>query len=142
MRAGMLIVSLMLVGCSGRDALDYSGIELLDVTGRVTLNGEPLAGAVITFEDDQKRTSIGQTDDHGRYRLRFDHARFGCRPGRQIVRITTAKSLDEGDDPDGVTDAGPSANQERLPARYNTQSELTANVSATNTKHDFHITSD
>lgn len=141
MRARWLVMSLLLVGCSGRDALDYSGVELTDVTGRVTLDGDPLAGAVITFEDDQKRTSIGQTDDHGHYRLRFDHARFGCRPGHKTVRITTAKSLNEGDDPDGVTDAGPSVNKERLPARYNMQSELTAEVSATNAKHNFPLTS-
>ena len=46
----IVAVSLVICGCGTAPQADYSTVELLDVSGVVTLEGEPLKNAVITFE--------------------------------------------------------------------------------------------
>ena len=56
---------LLLAGCSHPLATDYSKLGLVDVSGRVTLDGDPLAGATVLFEADDQTYSYGRTDASG-----------------------------------------------------------------------------
>jgi hypothetical protein len=125
---------LALLGCA-RDP--YAELGLVEVTGIVTLDGRPLAGAKVCFEADDKRQAIGRTNATGAYQLMYDSRTPGVMPGKNTVRITTADADVEGD---GLAE-GAVAAKETVPERYNTQSELTANVSGAKATLDFHLKS-
>ncbi len=58
---------LMLVGCG------KSGSTLAEVSGRVTLDGQPLVGAQLDFQPEHEAgsPSFGLTDADGRYELSY-----------------------------------------------------------------------
>jgi hypothetical protein len=66
------------------------------VSGRVTLDGQPLAGAVVTFqplrpENPRAGGSTGRTDAQGQFVLTLiDPPTPGALVGKHIVTITTA----------------------------------------------------
>lgn len=124
----------MAAGCA-RDG--YSELGLVPVTGTVTLDGQPLAGAQVSFEGEDKRTAIGTTDSAGHYRLMYDSEKAGTTPGQKIVRITQANVEVEG----GGASEGTAAAKEPVPARYNVQSELKANVAAGQANFEFTLKS-
>src|SRR5262245_8916843 len=73
--------------------------NVVPVSGRVTLNGKPLAGAVVTFQPQTGRDSAqpatsgsaGRTDAQGRFTLRLVAPdRPGAAPGEHTVTISTA----------------------------------------------------
>lgn len=136
-------------GCTTKFKADYGKLGLIHVSGRVTLDGQPLAKAVITFDDTQDGTfSFGQTDSGGNYRLRFDSDMAGVKPGRKIVRISTTRKIlglnsSEAEGEDGSNEqAGKSESaQELVPSRYNKKSELTADVSASTRAFNFELNS-
>jgi hypothetical protein len=74
---------------------------VVPVSGRVTLDGQPLAGAVVTFQpirpDDPRACgSTGRTDAEGRYVLKLiDPTTPGALVGRHVVTITTATVADD-----------------------------------------------
>ncbi len=108
---------LALSGCGGGQPADVGR-----VTGVVTLDGEPLAGAQVQFIPESGRPSSAETGSDGRYRLRYTMEADGALIGRHTVEIRTA--VDDGD----------VVSEERLPSRYHSPSELTAEVQAgTNT---------
>lgn len=74
-----LLAALLAVGCGGAVA---------QPTGRVTLKGEPLAGAELTFlpAADPNAVATGVTDADGRYRLDYGTKR-GVAVGKATVRI-------------------------------------------------------
>lgn len=118
------IVSLaVLAGCGGEtEALP----ELGTVTGKVTLDNQPLSDAMIFFEPSKGAMSSGSTDAQGEYVLHFNAETPGAVLGTHTVRISK---------PDG--EAGP----EILPTKYNMESELTAEVTAGDNPIDFQLTS-
>ena len=140
------------IGCSTKPGTDYSQMNLLSVSGTVTLDGQPLPNAVVTFEDPEHGTfSYGMTDTSGDYQLRFDSEARGCTSGQKRVEISTTRkilglnSTEEGSAPEGEG-GGEGAvrsppGQELVPKRYNTQSELLVQVSSSATTHDFELTS-
>ena len=65
----------------------------------------------------------------------YDSERTGCPPGPKTVRITTAGVEEEGADPDNPVPG------EKIPAAYNRESKLTADVSASNKSFDFDLKS-
>ena len=106
------------VGCGG-DALG-----LVEVTGTVTLDGGPLADADVIFQPADGRPSIGRTDAEGHYDLNYMEGKQGALPGTHQVRITTFVERDP-DHADPIVQAG---RPERLPAIYNRQTTLTAEL--------------
>lgn len=120
-------------GCGG--GLDELG--LVKVTGKVTLDGQPLANARVSFEGEDKRSAQGVTDSGGNYVLMYDDAHAGATPGQKIVRITQAQTSGEAD-PDAPT-TGEGAVAEPLPERYNRKSELTADVAPDKRQFDFQL---
>ncbi len=127
-------------------------MNLLSVSGTVTLDGKPLPHAVVTFEDSEHGTfSFGMTNTSGDYQLRFDSEAQGCTSGQKRVEISTTRkilglnSTEEGATPEGEgggegASVTPPA-QELVPKRYNKQSELLVEVSSSATTHDFALSS-
>ena len=128
----LVVVALAASGCN--DGRDYSGLDLLPVTGQVKLDGKPLPGAFVLFEGDDGLGASATTDSGGNYTLQYDSERTGCPPGPKTVKITTAGADEEGADPD-------SASGEKIPARYNRATTLKAGVSETNTTFNFDLNS-
>lgn len=113
--------------------MDYSKAGLVKVGGMVRFGGEPLAGAIVLFENPENGTfSYARTDQAGRYSLMFDSVQAGVTKGPKKVRIKTAGSLGE-DDPGALS--GP----ERIPARYNADSSLTVDVTGDSSATDFDL---
>ena len=101
---------LIAIGCS------RSSVELAEVTGRVTMGGKPLPNASVTFTPSNGRPSMGGTDENGHYSLRYTPTLTGARVGSVNVEIRTGN-------PDNLREF-----PETVPAKYNTKSELTAEV--------------
>jgi hypothetical protein len=98
------------------------------VHGRVTLDGKPLADAIVNFTPDGKgRNSTAATDSDGAYSLNYIRDIQGAAIGWHTVRITTG-------DPR-------SGKPELAPARYNTQSQLRREVTAGANVIDFPLVS-
>jgi hypothetical protein len=98
--SGLLALT-VLAGCSSR------GPAIVHVSGRVTLDGEPLANASISFQPitdkgnaSQAATgSYGKTDADGRYSLQLiDPDQPGALVGKHQVTITTAVAADPASD--------------------------------------------
>jgi hypothetical protein len=94
--------------------------ELSSVKGKVTLDGEPLVDAFVEFTPQVQGGSMayGRTDARGEYYLMFSLNKKGAMPGENLVRITTAD----------VGDMGQANSAERVPGRYNRNSELRVEV--------------
>jgi hypothetical protein len=131
----LLPILLLLAGCQPDG---YAELGLVAVAGKVTLDGQPLANANVIFESADKRTSSGVTDSAGSYSLKYDSETPGVTPGPKTVRITTANVGAEGG---GAAEGAAPTGQERIPAKYNRQSELKADVSASNKTFNFDLKS-
>lgn len=111
------LVALVLLSLSG------CGSGLVDVKGRVTLDGEPLPDATVVFTAVDRPLAVGQTDAGGSFRLRTGQ-QLGVAPGTYRVTVTAYRTLpaaDGGDEP---------IPEFLTPPRYNnaTTSGLTAEV--------------
>jgi hypothetical protein len=110
------------------------------VSGRITLDGEVLPGARITFQptgEDPGPGSFGTTDAEGRFSLQTmeDSKREGAVPGTHHVQISTAVVGESADEEDSAPEAG-----KVLPKQY-TDGSLTFEVPAEGTTAaDFNIT--
>jgi hypothetical protein len=123
-----LLVALLCVGFTGcgKDIdPDYK-----PVTGTITLDGKPLADAYITFSPDGGgSTGSDYTDENGVYELFYAVERPGGKLGKNTVSITKDDASLYSDTEEGA-EGGPVAEDmyELIPARYNTETELTATV--------------
>ena len=108
--------------------------DLGDVTGTVTLDGRPFAKVNVTFEPGAGRPSFGVTDAQGRYTLQFVGGYDGAIVGRHTVRIGTEGYVLG---PDGTSELV----AESVPAVYNTQSTLAADVKPGTNQCDYELSS-
>jgi len=111
---------LVFVGCGG------PLFPMAPVSGRVTLDGKPLAGAHVGFEPkrsgerlDAGPGSYGKTDAEGRFRLVSLEGDNGAVIGTHRVWVRTFRGKE-----------GPNGSvlivmEEKIPPRYNSQTELT-----------------
>ena len=136
MRSRLLCLGLFfcLVGC---------GENVVNVSGKVTLDDKPLANATVMFHplSDQKNPgpgSTGKTDEKGEYTLSLNTKDLkGALPGKHKVSIVAAK----GEAPKDNTDSK-KVQEQLVPEKYNTKTELTFEVPATGTTSaDFKLTS-
>ncbi len=131
-------IVLSVTGCGGP--------EVGRVEGQVTLDGQPLTGAVIVFEDATRGISVNaELNADGSYNARtFDKP--GLPPGSYSVAIRPG-SFASGETPlagEGATGAGGNANTSPVPGRYHSPkpSGLTATVVVgDNPPIDFALTS-
>ncbi len=108
---------------------NYEAITLVDVSGTVKLDGNPLPDAIVKFESADGQYSVGKTDSSGQYTLQFDSEKQGVTPGEKTVRISTAASLGEGgEEEDGGSEGQPANKTELVPEKYNKKSELKRTV--------------
>lgn len=116
--ASLMLGLVMVVAAIGTMGCGDAGYPVVPVKGKVTLDGQPLAGAVISFQPiDQLGTqenpgsgSFGRTNELGEFEMRLiDPDQPGAAIGRHVVTITTATSA--GGDAGGLTG-------ERVPQRY------------------------
>ncbi len=106
------------------------------VSGKVTLDGQPLPNALVVFGPKNGQTpSAGTTDADGKYTLVRTRTVEGAELGEHTVRITTYRPGDPDADP-----PEPPA-REKVPLRYNDQTELTAKVEAGDNPIDFDLDS-
>src|ERR1700743_2187426 len=79
------LACLTIFGCGG-------GPPMGQVTGVVTLDGQPVVGAQVTFNPRQGGwESSGITDQSGRYVLNYVHGKSGAVVGTHQVCITTER---------------------------------------------------
>ena len=120
--------ALVLAGCGPTyDNLGY-------VTGKVTLDGQPVENAMVLFQPPTGRASIGTTDADGEYELMYTGDSSGAVIGKHQVRITTGG--EKRDDSGNVW-----FEEEKIPAKYNNQSELEVEVVGGSQTHDFPLES-
>jgi hypothetical protein len=122
--AAVSVVLLSLTGCSRPE------FELGEVTGVVTYDDQPLARANVVFQPKGGigTTSVGFTNDKGEYRLTFSRTAKGAIVGGHEVIINV-----------WPTDENPKPI--KVPARYNTATELSAEVKSGDNTFDFELTS-
>jgi len=124
-----------LCGCSATNSIDYGKVKLAQVSGTVSIDGQPLAGTVITFEDPANGNfSFARTDSSGKYTLQFDSDVDGVTHGKKIVRLSTTRNIlglrgeesrEEGEQP---SENGEKPSKEAIPDCYNKDSKLTVEV--------------
>jgi hypothetical protein len=120
------VVLLMLAGCAPKDG---------QVSGTVTVDGEPLAvGSILFVPADGKGQTTGGNIKDGHYSVRVS-------PGKMKVSISAAKVV-------GKKKIYPTPNSpempvtvEALPARYNQQTSLTLDVQPGKVAKDFELQS-
>lgn len=115
------------------------GAPLGTVRGTVTFDGDPLANARVVFRPAEGRTSVGTTDQDGRYALSLSPTRKGALVGEHSVAITwEPPDLKDADQRSPADLKTPSI---MLPARYNSQTTLSANVKPGENSIDFDLRS-
>lgn len=147
---GFVLTLFLVAGCGDYVSQpDYSGLGLVDISGTVTLDGKPVSGAAVYFHDrENRRYSWGMTNAQGKYRLMLDSRKSGVMPGLKEVEITTTKNpaaspADGGGEGfvEGQDDAAPRATGEQIPAKYNSATTLTYEVTTPSDEVNFVLTS-
>ncbi len=109
-----VVMLLAFMGCSS------SGPDIAYVSGRVTMDGKPLANAAVLFIPEDGRPAAARTDADGRYVLNFTEGRRGAIPGKNSVRITTQREAEQDENGKTVVPAA----RETIPMEYNAASTL------------------
>ncbi len=120
---GFVLLAYLASGCGSRDGLDRQAIS-----GIVNLDGQPVSDGAILLEPatNQQGTAVGTTIRRGTFAIPRDQ---GPVPGLYQVRIYASSGV-QAPPGKGQTDRTRRPMVERLPAAYNTRSELRANVTA------------
>jgi hypothetical protein len=116
-------------GCGGSD------YDLAPVSGKVMLNGEPLADATVLFSPtaqsgDPGPPSWGRTDAQGNFTLKTRDGERGAVIGEHRVSITSVSEEDAGGGGEVVDDNvyDNALPQEKVPPQYNSETTLTFDV--------------
>lgn len=125
---GNLIALFYVIGCLvGCDRSDRP--DLGSVTGMVTLDGQPLPNAWVTFIQKGFRPSSDKTDANGRYELNYIRDIKGAALGTHTVKIELE-----------TPESAPSGIQQ-LPARYHVDSQMEREVKEGTNVFDFELAS-
>lgn len=124
----LCLVICVLAGCGGES------LSLAPVSGVITLNGEPLEGALVTFipigiTEENAPTSLGKTDAEGRYTLETITEDKGAYIGTHRVTIVKEKGGDVDDTDDSIIEF-----ENEIPPEYNDESKLKFEVTKDGTK--------
>lgn len=138
------LFALVVIGCGGE-----KNVGRQPVTGTVLMDGKPLDKGAINFhphEGGKHLLGAGAVIENGKYSIPADQ---GLVAGKYTVAISApepskqsgpAKDLSPEDQMKAVSDAG--VPKERLPAKYNSTTELMVDVKSTGSnKFDFTVDS-
>ncbi|RCS54686.1 hypothetical protein DTL42_06040 [Bremerella cremea] len=122
-------LTLLTVGCGGPKS------DKLEMTGKVTLDGQPLQEGAITIEatDDKGGVDGGMITD-GEYKVLTT-------PGDKLIKINATKVVGQKktyNTPDSPTE---DVVKEIIPPKYNTRSDIKVTVTADAASHDFTLES-
>ncbi|QDU27574.1 hypothetical protein ETAA8_26620 [Anatilimnocola aggregata] len=98
------------------------------VSGKVTLDGQPLEFCTVEFQPEGGSPAYGVTDEQGNYVLQFTNDQIGALVGKNVVRITSFRESKPRE-------------RERVPTKYNRQSELVRDVGPGNQTLNFDLVS-
>lgn len=128
-------LAVAIAGCSGQPASHRP--QTVAAKGRVTLAGQPLAKATVSFQPDGKGNGAsGITDDAGTFTLSTFAAKDGAVPGKYKVAVTKVDDTASGGDMNAAGYAPPSESSPKpksfVPDQYAdpAKSGLTAEVAA------------
>ncbi len=142
---GMSALLLHLTGCGGPSDQP----DLGQVTGTITLDGDPLPRTSVMFQPENGRPATGITDEEGHYELTYIRETKGTKIGKNLVQIGgIEESEDEEDavafDADGEPITQASAQpiiKPKIPVKYNLRSELEVDVQPGENTFDFDLES-
>lgn len=113
---------LIAAGGCGSDKKEFT---LAPVSGKVTFNKKPLANATVTFvPNDGGPSSTGKTDKDGKFTMKTADKADGAVVGSHRVMITTLDEEEDSENPDEID----YSKKEKIPERYNANTELTFKV--------------
>lgn len=115
--------ALLCIGCGGGS--DNAVPELMEVSGMVTLNGEPLTNASVIFTPQpgtQGNGGVGVTDNNGKYTLLHKSNNPGIEPGKYDVTFSKWAMPDGSPIPEGKTAADVEA-KDIIPEKFKTVTE-------------------
>ncbi len=142
---GLCFASLFCIGCGGGS--DYVVPELMEVSGTVTLDGEPLSNTTVIFSPQPGTNgtgAIGVTDSNGKYTLKHQSDKSGIESGKYYVTFSKWAMPDGSPIPEGKTAADVEA-EEFIPENYRTVTESgpknVAEVKANGDTFDFQLKS-
>lgn len=117
-----VMTGMILSGCGGADRppMGY-------VTGVVTVDGDPLGGAIVSFKPEVGRAALGVTNEDGTYELKYIHNEKGCKIGPNYVTFSSPTT-------GTVTHS--------IPPKYLVQSDLVVDVKRGKNTFDFELESD
>jgi len=122
----VLGLAVALTGCGSDD-----GLPLATVTGQVTIDGKPVAGAGVQMiaEGPNGSVAYGMTDSEGHYEMAFGASRRGAIVGRNKVILNSDSRVSVGGESyDGA---------EVFPPKYNSKSEQYVEVQKGSNTFDF-----
>lgn len=120
-----LVLSLLAILASGCGTGDH--VTLAPVKGTVTLDGQPVPDARVIFHPTEGgRPSNAMTEPDGSFELVYMEDKLGALKGKHKVIISTLVEAD----PDSTDTLTQSGQREMIPASYNTQTTLEAEVDA------------
>lgn len=133
---------LTLSGCGAASDRPELGL----VTGTVTMDGQPLCNIVVLFSPDNGRPARGKTNSQGKYELTYIGHTPGCKVGHNRVEIAPNEEGEQDSEDSRDTESGgaaqrPKPGKLRIPARYNSKSELEADVQPGENEFDFKLES-
>ncbi|GEM_PF-366838 len=133
--AATIALAISVSGCSKSDP------RFARVSGRVTLDGKPLAGVVVEFQPEKGSPSYGVTDQQGRYWLRFSHEQGGALIGPHIVRIWARNPGPQSAGGSYASSAAGSSGSPLIPPKFNRQSKLEVTVNPGSNYFEFELSS-
>lgn len=114
----LVLFGVMMAGCGQSESVKVP--ELYPVTGKVTLDGEPLVGAVLSFlpkGDTAGQVVTATTADGGNFSAMYSNGKPGCPTGEFQVYISKLVMPDGNPIPEGKTAADVQA-VDKVPAKY------------------------
>lgn len=87
-RKRAVVLGIILLPVLGLPGCGDSGPEIVPVTGKILMNGEPVTNASVTFFATSGRPSYGTSDAEGKYTLEYSHDVQGAIVGDHKVVIT------------------------------------------------------
>ena len=126
--------SVLLLAVAALPACGPSGPRPVPVSGTVTVDGQPMAGASVMFMPQAEgQPGVGLTDEAGKFRLTSGSSQAGVMPGSYKVTVTLHKVTGFLADKDGLSGGiapGGIREQWLVPQRYSNPqtSGLTAEV--------------